>query len=238
MVLYTPNILYLVGIQILFALFLFILSNVILVKKWGSLLAIFKVCIILFNIASLIRVCYGVTFVVAKHYKQGEYVAFFKMMDLVGGLESFSFSITGILLYALYWQAISKMKMKSFTKATRKPILIISTIMIILSIVGNLSFFTAGSEIMYYICYMYYVLLLIGATIFYAYTMVKLICLLSKSPLTKCSNIFKKSSRESEDTLRKVVIIFTIQFICLILVIILFVYISWRYTFSRSSFCR
>lgn len=222
---YTGPIFYISWIvQILFALIVLILSIYTLIIKFKLLLSIFKLCIVFYIISSFVRVCYGITFIGAKIYKQGEYVIFFKLMDIIGGLASFSFSLSGILLYASFWQIISKTKIKEFSKITRTPAIISSIILTILTILGILFYFLADSELMYYICYAYFAIIMLLTTIFYTYVMIRLIISVDKmhKNINCCDILFNKSSDNSENRYRRLIITFIIQFTCLLLIIILF----------------
>lgn len=223
-------------VEVIVALSLFIFCIYVLVVKWNDLFWIFRLCIMFYIIASFIRFTYGITFMVAKSYKQGEYVNFFKIMDMIGGLGSLNLTLAGILLYISYWQIVFNTILKDFGKLTRYPSVVISCIMVIMSIVSVGVFFLAESIIVYMVCYLFYVLVLLFTIIFSIVTMTKIVNKLSESTDKRsCCWIFKKSNSSSQETLRQFGIIFVTQSVCLILIVILFASVIYLVTPIQST---
>lgn len=210
------------AVQVIIAGFLFVFCIYVLIKKRKELLPIFKLCTFLYTISSMIRVFYGVFFVIAKWYKQGEYVFFFEIMDIIGGLVSINFTISGILLYLSYWQIAINTILDDFSKLTRTPSMIISGISVCLSVISVVVFSIFGSSFLYFVCYAFYVLVLFGIVVFYIVTMMKIFSKLSSFLDDSIyTSMTKKSKNEKAEDLRKVGVLFSVQFGCIVLIVIL-----------------
>ena len=154
-------------LTILFSIFVLVSTSYIALTKWKHLPLIFKICITLYAVSLVLQVITGISFVTAKYYRQGSLVPLFQISDILGGVVAYSLSLAALILYISNFHLSVSIRIVDISETSRIVAIVASLVMLVLTVIGVLVLVLAESSTMYYICFLYFLVMLISAIVYY-----------------------------------------------------------------------
>src|SRR5690606_36292151 len=97
---YDSTLFHLIWIShIFFSLFVMICISYVLLVKWKNLMFVFRLCGFIYILSEILRVWDATFFIAQKQYRQGELVILFQISDVLGGITSYSMSLSALILW-------------------------------------------------------------------------------------------------------------------------------------------
>jgi len=165
---YDSTLFHLIWIShIFFSLFVMICISYVLLVKWKNLMFVFRLCGFIYILSEILRVWDATFFIAQKQYRQGELVILFQISDVLGGITSYSMSLSALILWVSNFHLSLDVRVVDISESSRIVAIVASIVMFILIISSVLILFLFETSILYYVCIVFFILMLLVSVVYY-----------------------------------------------------------------------